>query len=125
MGTVRTPMRRPVALSATRACTSPCLSTARFKLARLLEPSARRTLTLSGSSSRPRSRPATSSAVASGGMARPSMLSKTSPTRSPAPSAGPPATTLTISTDSALTLRTVTPMPPLSAGRSYFASSDA
>ena len=75
-------------------------------------------------------------AVVYAGSVRPSTVSKTSPTRSPAVAAGPPSTRLTTSTDpdpdpdagvaaAALVgrLRTVTPMPPLSAGRSYFASS--
>ena len=72
--------------------------------------------------------PAMSSAVASTGRDRPSIVSKTSPTRSPAAAAGAPSITLTISTAPVpchTTLRTVTPMPPLSAGRSYLASRDA
>ena len=128
-GTVRTPMRFPLlGRTTSRASTSPCLRTARRRLKLALLPSARRTLTLTGSSSLPRRRPATSSAVAYVGSARPSTVSKRSPTCRPAAAAGPPGTMLTISiwlslAAGTLALRNVTPIPPLSAGRSYLASS--
>mmetsp|Transcript_18606 Transcript_18606/g.46617 ORF Transcript_18606/g.46617 Transcript_18606/m.46617 type:complete len:287 (+) Transcript_18606:619-1479(+) len=124
-GTLNTPTRLPSAASTRRVSTSPCFITLRVseKLAR--EPSARLTPTRTGSRRLPKSIPATSSAEALLRSAVWSIDSKTSPTLKPAAAAAPSLATLTISTAPCGKLRTVTPMPPVSAGCSYLESRDS